>query len=517
MTLAYLQVLSLVLPISPAELLPLVALGLAGWVANGAPIVARVHGARLRGGRWPVVLVVGLWAAIYAQAPISLYDAGLYHLSSIRWASAFRVTPGLGNLSPPLGVNSSVFLYIAASRAGSLPGFHIALGLPILVLLLELVWMARLPVGKLGQATEARPSAYVAALLVLPTLVLAGQAGFSTTLYDAPIYLLSIVMATRLLDLPDRPTRPEALLTVFCIALLGFTAMTVKISIAFFSVACLAVAAAAAIRAAPPRLAELASILAIVAGLGVVVLGPWLVRNAILTGYLLYPDPTVGLPFDWSMPRSAVQDYRDVLYDFARVRGPDYHGASRALGWFTPWLAMSWRDSIAPLFIAVAAPIAILLVSPERARSIGRHWLLLVPVWLALILWFVTAPDPRYAGSLLWLAAAIPVAFWLPSLGPLARVLVLVLFCAAVEMPNGSYLIGLAQVPAGVVTGQFADLEDPPVEPLWVFTTRSGLQVYVPVEGDQVWDATLPATPYPDPDLRLRCPQSLACGFAVVS
>lgn len=109
----------------------------------------------------------------------------------------------------------------------------------------------------------------------------------------------------------------------------------------------------------------------------------------------------------------------------------------------------------------------------------------------------------------------MPVALWLPSIHRIARVLLLVAFCAGAEMPNASYLIALVELPAQVVSGQFADLPDTPREPLTTFTTASGIQVYVPVEGDQIWDAPLPAAPYPNPALRLRCPDSLECGFAV--
>ena len=52
-----------------------------------------------------------------------------------------------------------------------------------------------------------------------------------------------------------------------------------------------------------------------------------------------------------------------------------------------------------------------------------------------------------------------------------------------------------------------------PAAPLRVFTTSSGLRLYVPVSGDQAWDAPLPSTPYPDRSLRLRCQHTLRCGF----
>jgi hypothetical protein len=52
-----------------------------------------------------------------------------------------------------------------------------------------------------------------------------------------------------------------------------------------------------------------------------------------------------------------------------------------------------------------------------------------------------------------------------------------------------------------------------PIIPMRTFVTDSGLQVYVPIGTDQAWAGPLPSTPYPDRHLRLRCPETLACGF----
>jgi hypothetical protein len=515
-TLAYLQMCSLFVPISIATLLPLIGLGLGGWMLNGRAIVRRIHDAGLPRGRVALAAALSLWAAVFAQGPLLYYDAGLYHLGAIRWASSFPVMPGLGNLEPALGVNSTAFLYIAALNAANVPGYHVALGLLIMALLLELLLVASSAIANRGER-GIPPSAYVSALLLLPTLVLAGQAGFATTMYDAPVYLFTVVMAARLLDLLDGRVRTpaEALLTVLAIALLGFAAITVKISIAVFSVAALGISLGVIVWTLRPTRSQVVGYLSICTATALLFLGPWLVRNAIMSGYLLYPDPALRVGSDWSMPREAVQAYRDTLFDFARVRGPGYQGASRGFDWLGPWFAASWRDSITPVVIAVAVPVAMFIATRRAALRVGRRWLVLVPIWLSLAGWAITAPDPRYAGSLLWLAAAAPVALWLPSLHRLARLALVVAFCAGIEMPDAQYLFLLVQVPAAVASGRVADQPDPPEVPLAVYTTASGLQVYVPTEGDQMWDAPLPATPYPDPALRLRCPPSLECGFKV--
>jgi hypothetical protein len=46
-----------------------------------------------------------------------------------------------------------------------------------------------------------------------------------------------------------------------------------------------------------------------------------------------------------------------------------------------------------------------------------------------------------------------------------------------------------------------------------ILETRSGLEVRVPVKGDQCWDAPLPCTPYFNNELELRKKENLQSGF----
>jgi hypothetical protein len=65
-------------------------------------------------------------------------------------------------------------------------------------------------------------------------------------------------------------------------------------------------------------------------------------------------------------------------------------------------------------------------------------------------------------------------------------------------------------VPPGPDHGLY-DVGRPPIT---TYTTQSGLQVHVPVQGNRCWDAPLPCTPHPAPNLRLRS-TDLGDGFAV--
>ncbi len=60
------------------------------------------------------------------------------------------------------------------------------------------------------------------------------------------------------------------------------------------------------------------------------------------------------------------------------------------------------------------------------------------------------------------------------------------------------------------------DLGSEPIEKveLETFTTRSGLNLFIPTKRDQCWDSPLPATPHPNAGLRLRG-KSIEAGFTI--
>lgn len=252
---------------------------------------------------------------------------------------------------------------------------------------------------------------------------------------------------------------------------------------------------------ARPSRPHVTAALAITASLAIALIGPWLMRNAILTGYPLYPLPLMPLPFDWTIPAGTVRAYRDVLSDFARIHGSNFVGASTSLAWVGPWLARSWRDVAAPVVIGLVAPLALFVTAPRLARGLGIKWLSLLPLWIGVLAWFISSPDPRYAKALLWLTGAVPLAFCMAATPHPGRVLLALVFVAAVEMPNASYLLRLVQISSAIVSGQFAGEPELPDVPLSVSVMNSGLHVYGPSgQSDQVWDAPLPASAWrPDP------------------
>jgi hypothetical protein len=121
--------------------------------------------------------------------------------------------------------------------------------------------------------------------------------------------------------------------------------------------------------------------------------------------------------------------------------------------------------------------------------------------------WFVTSPDPRFAGACFWLLAAqgIVIAAGDPdrvaSWGLALLTLVLAVWPIA-EAPRAAWV-------------QANGFEDPPAEAFRAFHTRSGLELSVPIRRLNCWHASLLCTPWPNELLRLRRPADLASGLSV--
>lgn len=127
--------------------------------------------------------------------------------------------------------------------------------------------------------------------------------------------------------------------------------------------------------------------------------------------------------------------------------------------------------------------------------------------------WFLTSPDPRFLGAIFALLSVsllgIALEVMESGLGfSPAVTMAMVIFGFGIHLAlsaNGLGLVGLRKPQIGSRIPKYELIQR---------VTDSGLQVWVPVEGDRVGNAPLPATPYFQQDLRLRG-DSLRSGFCV--
>ena len=529
---AVLQPASLLVPFDGVALTTFLVCGLA------AIAVSLLHGRRVaaavparRPGRvrmaafailWVIVVVVG--AAASARRQIEAYDTLLYHLSTVRWLNEFPTVPGLANLHIRLGTNSAWLLFSGLLDNGPMDGrtAWFLPGLMCVLFLLHLVYIV------LFAGAEERKARILAALL-LP-FGLAQLVCLAPSLYfDLPAHNLLAVCLIELVRRLERPRagrEPCGLLMVSIPATLSF--IIKPIGAPFLGVAGILTLSSYVRNLRAGNRGWRTHVLHLSPA---VLLAGWMARNAVLSGWLLFPAAVLRMPVDWAVPEgpaagghnAAIQSVKgqlQVLTGYARKPGVDYATAIDAplRSWFPDWFRS--RSGSVELRLLLPLGLAGLLVGAAfnlRRRSgwSGVGLGLLVAANIAF--WFHKSPDLRYGTGLFWM--------WFACGG-------MVLFSGLpdrAQWPSRAFALSL--VAALVVGGpalkrvpeiwrqtpwQIGVSAPRPTVPHPVDNGRSApFMVHVPVRGDQCGDAELPCTPYPRDTLLMRTPGDLRSGFRV--
>jgi hypothetical protein len=230
-----------------------------------------------------------------------------------------------------------------------------------------------------------------------------------------------------------------------------------------------------------------------------------------------------------------VHSARATAENFAFVSGRAT-GLSVWLGHWGRTALYDLYDIFVPGLVAVLAGFVLVgsyrKASGAERRKARRGWLMLAPPGIALAAWAVVAPMPYYGAPFFWTLAALlgSQAFRLRQRSPNVTRRVFAAACMlgatpCLVTPVWSYLqspsgrnVSAAVLDANVkLTDRGGWLQAGEPEPqLQPFTTRTGLVLNVPVGSfGRCWNAPLPCTPNPAPNLRLRIPGRIESGFAV--
>jgi hypothetical protein len=486
-----------------------VAVGAAGLIlAVWASVPMRISRPPVR-----VLLPLGigvLWLANRSLAQVTDYDFGLYHLAAIDYSAKFGAIPGLGNLQDRLGAGNAHLLLAAFLGHGpwSGAGFRLANGLLASMLFVDIA--SRFAGARF--ATTASMTRRMALLLVPATVMTIGKdSGYrlSSANLDFAVFVLVAVGALYLAEYVERGPDPATAVT--CATSLALASVTRPVFWLTFAAA----GAFVAVRGRRDggrwrplvRPASLALVLPVALAVG------WAGRQAVLSGYPLFPTTIGGLPVDWRVPASVVDDMNRWTRSWARWPGRNPDDVLGSWAWLRVWLhhRKTDHDVIWPLLLLGAALPALVRRS---ARDLGARRVamlaVLAPMVITLVVWFVTAPDPRFVLGPLWLVPIAVVAWALPvtqrgSPGlttpgrwlPVAAVVVAVLGPIAGADRAAFHLISSGG-PGPFAT---AALPTPAVVP---FRTESGLQLTRPAAGEDRCFGVMLCLPKPDRDLRLR-------------
>jgi hypothetical protein len=353
---------------------------------------------------WAVLPLILLAAALVIVLENSTHrplnpDTNIYHAQAIRWIESYPAVPGLGNLHGRLAFNSAWFVSNALFSFSflGLRSFHLIAGVLFLSLLLYFAGgFAALAAG------EYKPSALLKVFFFPLAFSLLG-AEISSPGTDLPVSLLLWLMAVLWAEYSEQhqPFQPVVIVLVAAFVLTIKLSAVPVLLLAFF------VCGETWLRGQKRQAAGLAAC-------GVLVVLPFLARNIILSGYLLYPFPAIDLfPFDWKVPFERVLSEQLSIRAWARFPRMDVTQVlAMPLGeWFPQWLADQTLNRSLILFAALfSLPVAVFAFLAKV--SVRRYWAGWLAFYLGTLFWLFNAPDFRFSYGFLIPAVLLALIPW---------------------------------------------------------------------------------------------------------
>ena len=327
-------------------------------------------------------------------------DSGLYHAQSIRWIEEYGVVKGLALVQNRFGYNSAFFsvsaLYSFSFLGQSLHGVN---GFMAMLVTLYAYFgitdsLSDKSFGDLHTITAIAPFLYT---------VIGGKELISPATDPILLYMVFgiIILWTELIDRDETDVMPYALLCVL-------TAFLVSVKLSVGVLVLLVVKPAI-------ELVKLRRVKEIIVCLlaGVILNLPYFIRNVIISGWLIYPFPTIDL-FDvpWKLPAESARHDADEITTWARY----VRDASKIDQSQTEWVPVWWKGQTsierflsATAFLALAAGcvwciIALIrlvrsggAIQAEKDKNRLKDMLFTeLIIILGFLFWFLSAPLIRY-------------------------------------------------------------------------------------------------------------------------
>jgi hypothetical protein len=437
--------------------------------------------------------------------PTKVYDTGLYHLQTIKWIEAYSVIPGLANLHGRFGFNPNIFTLFACTSLFEVFKQEIfSVNFTIYsILVLHFTNKIHLIFKQDGVSNQ----------LLFNLIIFVNIIFTSTYLHSpSPNFILAVIPFFILASAskPSSQSDAEGFKNYIPILILCVYVVTVKL--ATIPLMLLAFLIAVRFKSGYRKSLWLLPLLALI-------VLPWLIRNILLTGWLLYPLPSLDLfNFDWKVPLSGVVREKAWVTGYARNPGdPDL--LARAQMSFSGWFPLWWHKlgiENKVLFVAsLAAPALALAALSAKKVKIG-YWALAVIAtsFFGVLFWFTMAPAVTFGKPFLIAAAISPLLYlksslsdhWKPGYKLVSFFYTVIVILFAFNARNISTRFNIAQaLYAPIVITKPNNLD---------FRTynTSGVTVYVPTLDDRCYDHQVPCTPYPDGTLLLR-DNTLQSGF----
>ena len=430
-----------------------------------------------------IIIIIFSYISMTYMFEVVTYDTGLYHSQAVQWIEEYGVVPGLGNLHHRFAYNSAIMClhalfsmkFLFGQQLHCVNGFMLILFTSYAVTSMKFVKNKRI---------------YISDFLRVAFFVYYNMdTSFSSLGSDLISLCLVIYIVIKYVEgIEDNISNIE----YYCyLSILALIAVSFKLSVALIV---LIVIYPAYMLIKDKNWKLIIKLLS----LGVILTLPFLIRNIIISGYIVYPFPKLDLfSFDWKMNKYV------CLWDAKEVKSwgqgvCDTNLSPTFREWFEIWINRQSNANKCLFFASIIISVLLVVISIVNyiKEKDLRKPVLSVTVLGMLIYWFTGAPLMRYG----IVFTIIPVLIFVGLLFSMLQsrlkkitiisTLLIICIMGIRIFPFVSHVINF-RISSDIVYYQVGH------EP-FEFTKAEleGVDIYIPENGDRIGDCAFPSTPY---------------------
>lgn len=467
----------------------------------------------------PVALLLILAGALlfflnlmYTAESTFHYDTGLYHAQAIHWIEDYGVIKGLGFIHVRLAYNSAYFPLCALYSMRDLTGgqsLHSVSGFISVVMCLYSIYGWIRAVNRKKEAGEDSGSHIVSSFVRVAPVLYFAVCILEITSPESDYITVNLIIwiLLRCIEINEDEINGNKLAGYCLLAICSFAVVAYKLSAAVIAMVTIW-PLVILIKKKNPKGIIISGILCAVTVL------PYLIRNVMICGWLVYPVDSIDLfNVPWKFTKDVLTRDAGEIGEWAKSMNVNGDGGTHPLGWVSSW----WQEQ----YFATRMFISSMLMSiPVMIISFfnGKKWFLkfmMAVMTISLVFYFIKAPLIRYCyGPVLVLpltvtgyaidrSISIIRKTWGTNRKPLG-IVIMVLAAAAVitiSIPSVYSVKELIKFDYEESGGRFSHRDyiikqvDYPIADVrevdWY-----GYKVYLPNEGDQCWYYAFPSSPY---------------------
>lgn len=350
-------------------------------------------------GRKVGAFVLVLIVCYFTSRGHFIWDTNLYHAQAIRWLEEYGVVKGLANIQSRAAYNSSVFCLSALYSMKYVFGqsMHALQGFMALILSIMCLDVGAIFRGKRVALSDFAKFGAIYYLTLLYDEITSPSSDYAVMI----IIFYTIIKWLELLEEKETSVVPYSLLCV-----VGVYTVTLKLTAGLILIL---LVKPAGMLLKDKKWKEIGTYLF----MGTLVIAPYLIRNVIISGWLLYPFEYLDLfSVDWKVPKILVR--ADSYQIMTWGKGIHEYGLYDTLPhvWLPNWFAtvLSTTEKvliiadIIALFILIGNIVYCVLKRKEREKE---RLLVFITVAASYLFWQFSAPLTRYGYAYILLLIAL--------------------------------------------------------------------------------------------------------------